>query len=184
MRYENTKYKLKKIWTQSGLNEYEISKQEDSLSRLKKSNKASISANFRGIIDLSTEWESLIAPSLDSSTDAWYTDYRIQWNIDLNILDIKLIPFINYNIIYKCINEEELINEDNLVLTYPRTPSIFRIEDLKDDNEDIIPNLKKVTMIVGYLIRPYPFATLESLGKTYDIQAKLLIKLYNPQLFI
>lgn len=207
MKYDNTPYKLRKIWTQSGKNKYEITRQEDANERIEESIKSSNYLIFKQVIDLSTEWEQTAAPTLDSTTDAFPTDYRIQWNIDLKEFPIKLIPFVKYNVIYKCLGAEiktidteifnegeedeyeidrkaDLIKEDDLTLTYPRIPCIFRLEDLKDANGEIIEDLKKVTMIIGYLIRPDPFATLQSVGKTYDLQAKLLIKIYNPESFI
>ncbi|KKL66289.1 hypothetical protein LCGC14_2146490 [marine sediment metagenome] len=183
MKYENTPYKLIKIWTQSGKNKYEIVRQEGVDNRIKDSITSSDYLVFKETIDLSTEWEKMVVPSLDSDTDAWYTDYRIQWDIELNQLPIKRIPFIKYNVVYKILGEEAFL-ADNLVLAYPRVPVIFRLEDMLDSGGGVIEDMKKVTMIVGYVIRPYPFATLETLNKTYDIQAKLHISIYNPELAI
>lgn len=209
MKYDNTPYKLKKIWTQSGKNKYEITRQEDTNERVEESIKSSNYLIFKKVIDLSTEWEQMTAPALDSTTDAWYTDYRMQWNIDLKEFPMKLIPFVKYSVIYKCLGAEvktieteifnegkddefridrkaDFIEEDSLYLTYPRVPCIFRLENLEDvpEEENVLEDLKKVTMIVGYLIRPYPWATLRDVGKTYDLQAKLLIKIYNPEFHI
>lgn len=184
MKYENTRYKLKKIWTDSITNKYQITAQEDTNALiLEKEAKGFEFLGFKKETDFSTEWEQMTLPSLDSDTDAWYTDYRVQWNIEFEAFPVKLIPFIKYNVVYKFLGEEELIN-DGLVLAYPRVPCIFRVEDLETDSDYVKENIKKVTMIVGYLIRPYPWATLQSVGKSYDIQAKLLIKIYNPEFYI
>jgi len=180
MKYENTKSKLKKIWTQSNINKYEITSQQETSKRIKESNKNTHILPIKSIIDLSTGWKVMIAPSLDYTTDTWNNRYRIQWDIELQEMPIKLIPFIRYQVVYK-INGESEFKENDLVVRDPQVPVLFRLEDLKDSNGVAIEDFKKVTMLVGYTLKPYSYSDLD---KTYDIQAKLLIKLYNPELLI
>ena len=180
MKYENTKSKLRKIWTQSNTNKYEVVVQQDAIKRIKNSIYNVNIQPIKTVIDLSTEWDFLIAPSLDYTTDTWNNRYRIQWDIELQEMPIKLIPFIKYQVVYKIKGESEF-KENDLVVRDPQVPVIFRLEDLKNSSGSVIEGIKKVTMIVGDTLKPYSYSNLD---KTYDIQAKLIIKLYNPELII
>ncbi len=180
MKYENTKSKLRRIWTQSNINKYEITNQQDAVKRLKKNNESSHIMASKTPIDLSTGWVLMTPASRDSDISAWYADYVMQWDIDLKEMPIKLIPFIKYQVIYKILGEEDF-TANGLAVTLPRIPVIFRLEDIEDSSGGVIGGIKKVTMLVGYALRPAPFNNLD---RDYDIQAKLIIKLYNPELII
>ena len=216
MKYENTPYKLKKIWTQSGKNKYEIVRQEGVDNRIKDSIKSSDYLVFKQITELSTEWAQMTFPGFVDTTnsewtnttpeDTWKKSCRYQWDIDFNQFPIKRIPFIKYNVVYKSNDSEiitiegsasipalgsgnldgenregDFIREDWIYLTYPRTSCIFRLEDVLDSGGGVIEDIKKVTMIVGVLLRFQPYTNLD---KTYDLQAKLHISIYNPELAI
>ena len=180
MKYENTKSKLRKTWSKSLVNKYEIVNQQASIKRIKDSNKSPDRQVSKGIIDLSTEWELMIAPREDNTLDAW-SQYRIQWNIDLKEMPIKLIPFIKYQVVYKITGEEGYIAR-GLGVFNPRVPVLFRLEDVFDSSGAVIEDFKKVTMMVGYMFSP--FTQIDVFPDPYDIQAKLIIKLYNPELII
>lgn len=197
MKYENTPYKLKRIWTQSRKNEYEIVRQEDKNKRIEKEVENYVDYSIvRKITDLSTEWEQVIFPEYVAAPErkeTWRKSCRYQWDIDLKIFPTKRIPFIKYNVVYKCNDskiipiegyvdkEADFIEADSLYLTYSRTSCIFRLEDVRNAEGKIIEGWNKVTMIVGTFLHFLPYFNL---NKTYDLQAKLLIKIYNPEFHI
>ena len=181
MKYENTTSRLKKVWNQSNTNKYEIVNQQNAVKRVKASVYSTNMQPIKTVIDLSTGWEFMIAPTGDNDTDAWFAEYRIQWDIDLKEMPIKLIPFIKYQVVYKITGEEGYIAR-GLGVFNPRVPVLFRLEDVFDSSGAVIEDFKKVTMMVGYMFSP--FTQIDVFPDPYDIQAKLIIKLYNPELSI
>ncbi len=182
MKYDNTKSKLRKTWNQSNINKYEITNQQETSKRIKQTNENFHRLTSNNIVDLSTDWDSMIPPSGNDTISAWgRSKYRIQWNIDLNEMPIKLIPFIKYQVVYK-INGEEGYIAYGLSTYNPQVPVLFRLEDIFNSSGEIIESFKKVTMMVGYIYQSY--TQHDNPETIFDVQAKLIIKLYNPELII
>ena len=182
MKYDNTKSKLRKIWSQSNTNKYEIINQQETNKRIKQTNENFHRLTSKNIVDLSTDWDTMLPPSDDTTISAWgASKYRIQWDVELKEMPIKLIPFIKYQVVYK-INGEEGYIEEELSTYNPQVPVLFRLEDIKNSSGAVIEDFKKVTMMVGYIFQSY--TQHDSPPPIFDIQAKLIIKLYNPELII
>jgi hypothetical protein len=168
MKYETTPHKIRKVWVDSKTNEIKINRIAGTNLRIKEKINNTSQLGFKRILELSTDWET---PELtDDNT------FYIEWEIVFNSFPVKLMPYVNYNVVYKhpqYSGIDEILNDN---INYNRTNCIFKVENLEEneDNEEV----KKVTMIISHKLQ------LVDEEDYYNVQCKLFLNLYNPESYI
>jgi len=179
MKYETTPNKIEKIWIDSKNNQVRINRIEGTGLRIKEKISNVGTLSFKRIIELSTDWETselIPVERYDSTIPGYTSDYYSTWSIVFNSLPIKLIPFINYNVVYKHPDHDPTATPLTDNINNARTTVIFRLENLEDDEDNT--EVKKVTMIIGYKLG------LVDEDDVYNVQTKLYLNIYNPEFYI
>lgn len=179
MKYYDTKYKIREIWSNAGKVKADIPEEESKVEKIK-NNLILIDRPihaFKRIFTYETDWED-ITTILPNQTMWYYKEY----NITIQELHEKFIPFIRFAIVYK--------HEDLFIDTDKKTPfeintfytnHVFQITDLYEEDDDgnrvVIADIKKVKLSAFIELR-------SATSDRYPIETKIIIKFFNPECYV
>jgi len=167
MSFINQKNKLKHLVENSQTNQENIDKQQikhtDYREYVKSFNAKSL--RTKKILTLSTEWEVMSREVHYDEEDLTYQ--FMNWSVELGTFDMRLLPFIDVNMIYRNADGSWTDN----IETTPAQNFFYHLENIEDEEF-----LKNVTLKSNLHIFN---ANIES-----EYQAKLIITFINPRQYI
>ena len=133
-----------------------------------------ISQDWKQLVSLNGNFDSIIG---EWEEDTVWSDQALGWNIQLGVFDIRLLPYIKADFIFKPVEEID----KNKILEWVNSGIFYSVETLEENNEF----LKNVTMHLTCQISKF---RPEGDQGDYQLQrpwkVKTLITLINPRLFI
>jgi len=186
MTWETSKHKLNKINENSINNNRDNKRQKDNDlnidSRVIKLNRTQgVSSK---LYNISKDWVQLEAVEgvFDPETNTWVSesdDWDVQGitnDVDLGIFDIRLLPYIKVNFIFKPLEERD----DKRILEWVCQGVFYTVEDVIDDE-----NFQHVILHLSCKIEDFrPLGDQGEYNLTRPWKVKIMITLTNPRLFI